>query len=220
MAASGSSKAPGTQTTVRSASATPQRSSSASAPARSRSVTCPLKRLQATAIRSPVPSSEPELRACRCRRSPAGGASRSWPPGLRTGRAPCRATRQPTPSRSPGSSTALRRRLRRGETPARPVEALEQVAQPFSLGAQVLEVLRVRGRLQRHPLDDVEPVALETAVLRRVVRHEAHLRHPELDEDLGADAVLATVDGKARARRSRRRCPCRCPEGCRRAACG
>ncbi len=50
--------------------------------------------------------------------------------------------------------------------------------------------------LQGHPPDDVEPVTLEPPVLRRVVRHEAHPRHPELHEDLGADTVLATVDGE------------------------
>ena len=70
------------------------------------------------------------------------------------------------------------------------------MAHALSLCAQVLFVLRVGGGLQRHALDDVEPVTLESSVLRRVVGHEAHLGHPELHEDLGPDAVLPAIYGK------------------------
>ena len=73
---------------------------------------------------------------------------------------------------------------------------------------------------ERHPLDDLEPEALETAVLRGVVRHQPHRRDAEVDEDLGADAVLAAVGREARARGWRRRCRGPCPAGCRRGACG
>ena len=39
-----------------------------------------------------------------------------------------------------------------------------------------------------------EAEALQSAVLDRVVRHEAHGRHAEVDQHLGADAVLPAVD--------------------------
>ena len=55
----------------------------------------------------------------------------------------------------------------------------------------------VRHGLHRHPLDDLEAVALDAAVLRRVVRHQPHRRDAEVDEDLRADAVLARVGREA-----------------------
>ena len=55
----------------------------------------------------------------------------------------------------------------------------------------------VRGDVQRDPLDDLETVALEAAVLRGVVRHQPHRRDAEVDEDLRADAVLARVGREA-----------------------
>ena len=51
----------------------------------------------------------------------------------------------------------------------------------------------VGGIDDRDPLDDLEAEALEAAVLRRVVRHQAHRRDAEIDEDLRADAVLTGV---------------------------
>ena len=51
--------------------------------------------------------------------------------------------------------------------------------------------------LQRDPLDDLETVALEAAVLRRVVRHQPHRGDAEVDEDLRADAVLARIGREA-----------------------
>ena len=55
----------------------------------------------------------------------------------------------------------------------------------------------VRHRLHRHPLDDLEAVTLDAAVLRRVVRHQPHRGDAEVDEDLRADAVLARVGREA-----------------------
>ena len=50
---------------------------------------------------------------------------------------------------------------------------------------------------ERHPLGDLEAEALEAAVLGRVVGDEPHRGDAEVDEDLGADAVLAAVGGQA-----------------------
>ena len=50
---------------------------------------------------------------------------------------------------------------------------------------------------ERDPVDDLEAEAVETAVLRRVVRHEPHRGDAEVDEDLRADPVLAGVDRQA-----------------------
>ena len=56
---------------------------------------------------------------------------------------------------------------------------------------------RVGQHVERHPLDDLETVALEAAVLGRIVGHQPHRRHAEVDEDLRADAVLAGVGREA-----------------------
>src|SRR5918997_6144216 len=77
------------------------------------------------------------------------------------------------------------------------VEALEQVAHPLALGAQVGDVLWVGLGEQRHALGDPEAEPLETAALRRVVGERPHCGDAEVDQDLGADAVLAAVDRHA-----------------------
>src|SRR3954447_2763550 len=76
------------------------------------------------------------------------------------------------------------------------IEALQQVPHARLLGAQVGDVLGVGCGLERHPLDDLQAEALETTVLRGVVGEEAHGGDAQVDEDLGADAVLAAVDGQ------------------------
>src|SRR3954471_20161970 len=101
------------------------------------------------------------------------------------------ATRRPVPS----SSTArpvCSSDFASGEV----IEPLEQVAHALPLRPEVVDVLRVRLRLERHAADDLEPEALEPAALRGVVRHEPHRRDPEVDQDLRADAVLTAVDGQ------------------------
>ena len=51
--------------------------------------------------------------------------------------------------------------------------------------------------VERDPFDDVETESLQAAVLHGVVGHEAHGGDAQVDEDLGADAVLAVVHGQA-----------------------
>ena len=46
-----------------------------------------------------------------------------------------------------------------------------------SLRLEVLLVLRVRCDLNRHPIDDLKPVAIEAGELRRVVGHDAEAAH-------------------------------------------
>src|SRR4051794_39908453 len=65
------------------------------------------------------------------------------------------------------------------------------------LSAQVGYVLGVGHGLKWHALDDLEPEPFEAAVLRGVVGQKPHGGDAEIDEDLGADAVLAAVDGEA-----------------------
>ena len=67
----------------------------------------------------------------------------------------------------------------------------------LTLGPQVGDVLGVGVQRERHSIHDVEPEPLEAAVLHRVVGHEAHRGDPEVDEDLGTDAVLAVVHRQA-----------------------
>src|SRR4051812_47205760 len=76
-------------------------------------------------------------------------------------------------------------------------ETFQEMAHARLLGAQVGDVLGVRDRLERDPLDDFEAEALEATVLGRVVGEEPHGGDAQVDEDLSADAVLPAVDGQA-----------------------
>src|SRR3546814_8002847 len=89
-------------------------------------------------------------------------------------------------------------RRRGATTKSRDVlEALQEVAHALALGAEVCDVLRVRGDDGGHPLGDLEAEALEAAVLGRVGGDDRHRGDAEVDEDLGADAVLAAVGRQA-----------------------
>ena len=71
------------------------------------------------------------------------------------------------------------------------------MAEFLLLGSQVGDVLVVGFGAQRDPFHDLETVAVEPPVLGGIVRHEAHRGDPQVDEDLGADPVLAGVDREA-----------------------
>src|SRR5262245_4545097 len=89
---------------------------------------------------------------------------------------------------APASGPRLRRRFPLGVARQR-----EEVAELLDLGPEVALVGRVDRRLEGHALGDLEAVARHAAVLRRVVREEAHRAHAEVEEDLRADAVVAVV---------------------------
>src|SRR3974390_1846997 len=167
----GSSKAPGAQATVMSRRSVPASCRPSSAPSSRRMVTPPLKSAQPMPMRRPVPSCAPRrlvpTREAMSSSAPSGSA----------------ATSEPAISAGAASQDV--------------VEAVQQVAHPLPLRAQVGDVLGIGRRLQRHALGDVETEPLEAAVLDRVVGHEAHGGHPEVDQHLGADAVLAAVDRQA-----------------------
>src|SRR5205085_3672139 len=59
------------------------------------------------------------------------------------------------------------------------------------------DVLGVGHGLAAHPLDDLQTEALETTVLGGVVGEEPHGCDAQVDEDVGADAVLPAVDREA-----------------------
>src|SRR5271168_768452 len=167
----GSSKAPGAQATVTSRRSVPASSRAPSAPSSNRTVMPPLNSAQAMPRRNPVPSVEP------CTLAP---------------------TRDATSSTAPSGSATSSASAISVEGPSQDVvEALQQVSHPLALGAEVGDVLGVGRQLQRDPLGDVEAEALEPAVLDRVVGHEPHGGHAEVDQHLGSDAVLPAVDGKA-----------------------
>src|SRR4029450_2131316 len=67
----------------------------------------------------------------------------------------------------------------------------QQVPGLVALGAGVLPVGLGRRNLDRYALRDVQTVALEDNDLLRVVGQELEILDPEVDEDLGADAVAA-----------------------------
>ena len=90
---------------------------------------------------------------------------------------------------------------------------------PLAFGLQVAQVLRVRRRLDRQPLHDVEAVAFQTSVLGRIVGQKAHRRDPEVDQDLAPRSRTPGCRRAGRGRGWRRRCRGPAPATCRRAAC-
>src|SRR6185312_11811158 len=69
----------------------------------------------------------------------------------------------------------------------------EQVPELVALGAEIILIVLRGARHERHPLDDLESVALETHQLPRVVGHHADGGQPEIAQDLGADTVVPKV---------------------------
>src|SRR5258708_29775796 len=108
----------------------------------------------------------------------------------------------PCPSRRPAYTVLMaiqgrsRRRPDRGRSQD-VVQTREQMTHAFLLGAEIVDVLRVGLRLERDPLHHLQTEAVKTTVLGRIVGQIPHGGDAKIDEDLGADAVLAAVDGKA-----------------------
>src|SRR5215469_3897189 len=76
---------------------------------------------------------------------------------------------------------------------------MEHVAELFFLGPKIVEILRVGLHLERDAFHDREAVALDAGALAGVVGDEAHLAHPEVDENLCAHPVVAQVRREAEA---------------------
>ena len=74
---------------------------------------------------------------------------------------------------------------------------MERVAQLLALGVQIRLVVRVRDGPDRYLIGDREPVSLQAEDLLRVVGEDPDARQTEVDEDLGADPVVAQVGGQA-----------------------
>ena len=72
------------------------------------------------------------------------------------------------------------------------------MAQPSLFGAQVGQAHRVRGRLERDALDDLDAVPAESFDLGGVVREEPRAPHPEPTQHRGGGGPVASVDGKAK----------------------
>src|SRR4029077_743330 len=70
---------------------------------------------------------------------------------------------------------------------------LQQMTQLVFLGLQVPLAVGVRGGVDRHPLDHLEPEALEAIDLLWVVGKQPDLAHAEVVQDLTADTVIALV---------------------------
>ena len=74
---------------------------------------------------------------------------------------------------------------------------MQGVAEPVALGAQVGLVVRVGHVLDRDLIGDRQAVAGQAGDLLGVVGEDADRGQPEVDEDLGADPVVAQVGGQA-----------------------
>ena len=73
------------------------------------------------------------------------------------------------------------------------VELRDRVAELLTFRGEVARVLGGRLDLERHLLDDRQPVAVEPRELARIVREDADRRQPEVGEDLVADPPLPRV---------------------------
>src|ERR1700733_2364101 len=66
---------------------------------------------------------------------------------------------------------------------------------PVSFGHQIPDVLRIGPHRQRHPLDDVQPVAVQADTLGGVVGQQPHRADSEVDQDLSPGAVVPRIGG-------------------------
>src|SRR3990172_7974759 len=99
-------------------------------------------------------------------------------------------------SASSGTSSAskIRTRLKNsGFKPMSPSHFLEQVPEPFFLGAEIGGGNVVRRNLDPDALGDFETVRLESDEFAGVVRQQPHPTDSELGEDLSADPVLPLI---------------------------
>ena len=58
-------------------------------------------------------------------------------------------------------------------------------------GVEVAAVVAIGRNYDRHPLGDFDAVTVKPRDLAGIVGHEPHLVDPEIDEHLGAFAVIA-----------------------------
>ena len=82
------------------------------------------------------------------------------------------------------------------ETGALVVELRDRVAELLTFRGEIARVLRRGLDLERHLLDDRQPVSVEPGQLARVVGQDPDGRQPEVGEDLVADPPLARVRRK------------------------
>ena len=71
------------------------------------------------------------------------------------------------------------------------------MSEAVAVGAHVLLGLGVHAWVEGDPFGDGEAESFKAGVLGRVVGEQTEVGDPEFGEDLGTDAVLATVDGEA-----------------------
>src|ERR1700679_4182324 len=75
------------------------------------------------------------------------------------------------------------------------VEPDQVVTHPVALGHQVADVLRVDAHRQRHPLEDVQAVAVQADPLGGVVGQQSHGADSKVHQDLGTGAVIPCISG-------------------------
>ncbi len=76
---------------------------------------------------------------------------------------------------------------------------MERVAELLALGGQVCLVVRVGDVLDRQLVCDRQPITGQPGDLLRVVGEDADRGQAEVDEDLGANPVVAQVGRQAQA---------------------
>ena len=71
------------------------------------------------------------------------------------------------------------------------------MAELRTLRGQVVNIVGIRTDLYRHSLNHFEPVSLKPHDLARVVGEKPELGQAQVCKDLGTDAIISRVRGKA-----------------------
>ena len=77
------------------------------------------------------------------------------------------------------------------------VVELTKVAHALAFGCEVADVLVVRFDHDRLASGDLEVITSKAAELRRIVGHQLHRLHAQINQDLRPNAVFSAVDRQA-----------------------
>src|SRR5262249_40356797 len=70
---------------------------------------------------------------------------------------------------------------------------IQKMLEFFFRGADVFAISLVGRNLDRHALDDAQPVAIQTDDLFRIVGEESNLPDAQINQNLRADAVMTQI---------------------------
>src|SRR6266576_2180821 len=181
-AATDSSNAPGTRISV--TSVTCESANARRAPSSRPFMTVACQRAATIATRSPLAPSTMDSCGAPCPLIDSSRLARIRVSTTRFARV------DPRLRSAPSARAASRRQGSSRERSSIGLLDLEVMTHAVALGLQVAQILRVGGRWERHPADDAQAVPLESRPLGRVVAQQPHRMDAQVDENLGAGAVV------------------------------